>query len=125
MLKYIGAPLDKGQIILIAVIIVFFVLYIVLTILRQKKGVSQQKQMLDSIKVGNKIKTIGGLIGTIVDFHTLPNNEKTIVLECGEGDKVCYLEYDINAILQVIKSSETSDDTAEKSLDDSEEQSKE
>ncbi len=47
---------------------VFFVLMIVMTIIPQRKQKKKQAEMFNSIQVGDKIMTIGGFVGTIVEY---------------------------------------------------------
>ncbi|HQC54200.1 MAG TPA: preprotein translocase subunit YajC [Clostridia bacterium] len=44
---------------------VFFVIMIVMTIIPQRKQKKQYQSMMDSLKVGDKIMTTAGIIGTI------------------------------------------------------------
>ena len=47
---------------------VFFVLMIVLTIVPQRKQKKKMQEMINSIQIGDKIMTIGGFVGTIVEY---------------------------------------------------------
>ena len=47
---------------------VFLVIMIVMTIIPQRKQKKKQEAMMNSIQVGDKIMTIGGIIGTIVEY---------------------------------------------------------
>lgn len=47
---------------------VFLVLMIVMTIIPQRKQKKKQEEMMNSIQIGDKIMTIGGFIGTIVEY---------------------------------------------------------
>lgn len=47
-------------------IVAILVVFIILIIIPQRKRDKQAKEMLASMKVGSKIKTIGGIYGTIV-----------------------------------------------------------
>ncbi len=49
--------------IMFVIIGVVLVLMIVLTIIPQKKRQKQQQQMMDSLTVGTKLMTVGGLVG--------------------------------------------------------------
>ena len=71
----------------------FIVLMVVTSILPQRKRQKQQQQMYDSIKVGCKIETIGGFIGTIVELK-----ENTMVLDVGDQDHSTIIVMDRNAI---------------------------
>ncbi|MBE6949129.1 MAG: preprotein translocase subunit YajC [Ruminococcaceae bacterium] len=45
----------------------------------EKKRKKQQQEMRDSLKIGDTITTIGGIVGTIVDV-----DKELIVIETGE-----------------------------------------
>ncbi|UQS83903.1 preprotein translocase subunit YajC [Bombilactobacillus thymidiniphilus] len=66
-----------------SMIFIFFILMIVLmyfTMFRpQKKQEEQRKKMLNALKVGDAVTTIGGLHGTI---DTIDDDNQTIVLDC-------------------------------------------
>ncbi len=47
---------------------VFVVIMIVMTIVPQRKQKKKQEEMMNSIQVGTKIMTIGGMVGTIVEY---------------------------------------------------------
>ena len=47
---------------------VFFVLMIVMTIVPQRKQKKKMQEMINSIQIGDKIMTIGGFVGTIVEY---------------------------------------------------------
>lgn len=53
---------------------VFFVLMIVMTIVPQKKQKKKMQEMINSIQVGDKIMTIGGFVGTIVEYDAATDN---------------------------------------------------
>ncbi|MDD3947714.1 MAG: preprotein translocase subunit YajC [Clostridia bacterium] len=47
----------------------FFVLMIVMTIIPQRKQKKKMEAMMSSITVGDKIMTIGGFVGTIIELN--------------------------------------------------------
>lgn len=47
----------------------FFVLMIVMTIIPQRKQKKKVEAMMSSITVGDKIMTIGGFVGTIIEVN--------------------------------------------------------
>lgn len=81
-------------------ILIFFVLMIVLmyfTMYRpQKKQQEQRQKMLNAIKVGDPVVTIGGLHGTIDE---LDDANQTVVLDC-DG---IYLTFSRSAIRTIAK----------------------
>lgn len=63
------------QILMWGLIIVFFFVFLVLP---EKKRQKNLKKMMDSLKVGDKVMTRGGLIGKIVNVK-----EDSIIIESG------------------------------------------
>ncbi|HOB64502.1 MAG: preprotein translocase subunit YajC [Clostridiales bacterium] len=47
----------------------FFVLMIVMTVIPQRKQKKKMQEMMSSITIGDKIMTIGGFVGTIVEVN--------------------------------------------------------
>ena len=64
----------------------------------QKKREEESKALLDSIRPGHKVKTIGGICGTVVEVN---NEDNTFVLETGsETSGKSYMRFDKYAIAQ-------------------------
>ena len=87
-----------GHIILIkcdtlSTVIAFFIW----TTVSNKKRQKQEQERLASIKVGDKVKTIGGICGYIVELN---DEENTFVVETGTDDKKSYIKLDKQAIYQ-------------------------
>ena len=77
---------------LAAILIVFFVL----SNRTNKKRQKETQEMLDAVQPGNKVKTIGGICGIVVDVNP---EENTFVLETGtEATGKSYLKFDKQAI---------------------------
>ncbi|UJF14910.1 preprotein translocase subunit YajC [Jeotgalibaca sp. MA1X17-3] len=74
--------------------LIFGVMYFIL-IRPQKKQAKKTKDMLDQIKPGDKVVTIGGLHG-VVDEVNLTNN--TVILDC-EG---IFLTFEKRAISRIV-----------------------
>ncbi len=56
---------------------VFLVLMIVMTIIPQKKQKKKQEEMMNSIQIGDKIMTIGGFVGKIVEYD--PGTDQYVI----------------------------------------------
>lgn len=72
----------------------------------QKKQQNQRQALLDSMKIGDSVVTIGGLHGVISDFD---DTKKTILIDC-EG---IILEFDRAAIKTVTPNSTTVEEPVE------------
>lgn len=76
------------------VLIVFFFL----SNRSNKKRQKETQDMLDAVQPGNKVKTIGGICGIVVEVNP---EENTFVLETGtEASGKSYLKFDKQAIYQ-------------------------
>lgn len=65
---------------------------------RSKKQREEAEEMINAVKPGNKVKTIGGVCGIVVEVDL---EENTFVLETGsETTGKCYMKFDRQAILQ-------------------------
>ena len=73
-----------------------------------KKKQQEAKNMLEAMKIGDKVKTIGGVCGYLYEIN---NEENTIVLETGTADKKSYVKFDRAAIYQTapVKGIETAE----------------
>lgn len=78
---------------------VFFVLMIVMTIIPQKKRQKKTQEMMDNLAVGDKVMTIGRMVGTI---RLIDNENARITLDVGTGDSETLVVFDRNAIGYVI-----------------------
>lgn len=56
--------------IMFAVLGGFFVIMILMTVIPNRKRKKQTNEMFSSLTVGDKIMTVGGIIGTIIDIDT-------------------------------------------------------
>ena len=62
-----------------------------------KKKQKEADERLNNIKIGDRIKTIGGVCGFLVEINEAEN---TIVIETGNENKKCYVKFDRQAIYQ-------------------------
>ncbi len=74
-------------------IALMFVLFYVLLIRPQQKRLKQQQAMLSALKVGDRVVTGGGLIGTI----TRLTSDSEVEVDLGNGNKVTALRYTLSA----------------------------
>lgn len=83
---------------LIIIIIAVFVLMFVLTSIPQKKRQKQMQNMLAQLKPGDQIKTIGGMIGTIIAVNDMTG---ILTINVGTEDAPTYITVDRVAIYSV------------------------
>ncbi|MDY6367133.1 MAG: preprotein translocase subunit YajC [Clostridia bacterium] len=62
-----------------------------------KKKQKEAQEMMDNLKIGDRIKTIGGVCGFLVEVN---KSENTIVIETGSENNKCYIKFDKGAIYQ-------------------------
>ena len=70
---------------LISLVLMVAIFYFLL-IRPQQRRVRQQRQLVESLRVGDEVITIGGLFGTILDM-----DDETITLDPGSGMRLKYL----------------------------------
>ncbi len=87
-----------GTLIWIVVIVALFVGMMFVNRRSQKKRQEEADKMLNAIKPGNKVKTIGGICGIVVEVCP---DDNTFVLETGtEKSGKSYIKFDRQAIYQ-------------------------
>lgn len=93
--------IDYSQIVsyvLIGVMVVILVVSMVLMNRRAKKRQQEAQDLIDAVKPGNKVKTIGGICGIVVEVDP---DEDTFVLETGtETSGKCYIKFVRQAIFE-------------------------
>ena len=102
MMNFLLAEGNAGSSwLLLGVFVVLMVLMLVVPSISNKKRMAAYREMQDNLKAGDKIQTIGGIVGRLVKIKD-KNGYKTIVLETGDKDKKMYIEFDINAIAGIV-----------------------
>ena len=91
-----GSP--WGMYIMLGAIAVIFVVMMVYSRRSQTKRQQETLEMLNAIKPGNKVKTIGGICGVVVEIC---KEDNTFVLETGtEASGKSYIKFDMQAVYQ-------------------------
>lgn len=84
--------------VILGVLIVAIIVMFIFSGRRRKKQEEEAKNLIDAVKPGNKVKTIGGICGIVVEVDT---EENTFVLETGsEQSGKCFIKFDRQAIYQ-------------------------
>ena len=82
----------------IGVIIVLLIAFFVWSFLSQKKKQKAYNETINAIRPGSKVKTIGGIVGEVVEVD---DEENTFVLRTGGSDgNYSYMKFDKQAIYQ-------------------------
>ena len=79
------------------VIIVAMIGLLVWQTISGKKKQKEAQKMLNQLKKGDRVKTIGGVCGFVVEIN---DAENTFVLETGTDDNKSYVKFDKGAIYQ-------------------------
>lgn len=98
-----AANAQPGQIIIYVVLILILVAMLILPYFTQKKKNAEFLKMIDSIKVGDLVRTAGGIIGKVTKI-TDKGEIKTVTLETGSKTEKSYIEFDMSMIYCVLKS---------------------
>ena len=88
---------------MLVIIIVMFVVVYFSSIKPQQKRFKEHPQLLDSIKKGNKIMTVSGLYGTILEVY----DEDILIALDPEGVKV---KLNRNAVVSIIEDKENNEE---------------
>lgn len=75
-------------------LILFLVVFYFLLIRPQQKRQKERMAMLNALKKGDKVVTIGGLHGTIVDL-----NDDQVVLRVNENTKLTFERNAVNIVI--------------------------
>ena len=87
-----------GSTVLILGLVAVVVLFMIFNSRSTKKRQQEAQNKLDAIRPGNKVKTIGGICGVVVEVNPEDN---TFVLETGtEASGKSYLKFDKQAVYQ-------------------------
>ena len=89
---------NAGSYVMIIALVAVIVVFMVLNSRSAKKRQQEQQSMLDAIRPGNKVKTIGGVCGVVVEVNP---DDNTFVLETGtEASGKSYIKFDKQAVYQ-------------------------
>ena len=97
MLYNLCAAKNYASLIMLGFLVVLFIVMLVVSNRQKKKQQKEIQEKLDSLKVGDRVKTIGLICGIVVDVNP---EENTFVLETGTEDKKSYVKFDKGAIYQ-------------------------
>ena len=84
-----------GTLVIFGVMLVAIVGLFIWSSISNKKKQKEALNMVESLKKGDKVKTIGGICGYVVEID---NDENTFVLETGTDTNKCCIKFDKGAI---------------------------
>lgn len=97
MLSNLLAQADTTSTVMIVVLLVAIVGLFIWSSYSNKKRQKQAQEMVNGIKVGDKVKTIGGICGYVAEID---DSENTFVLRTGMAGKESFVKFDKGAIYQ-------------------------
>lgn len=103
MINFICAEQQGNNVLFSVIIIVALLGMLIFPYFTQRKKNKEYVDMLNSIKVGDLVKTAGGIIGKITKI-TEKGEIKTVILETGSKTEKSYMEFDMSMIYCVMKS---------------------
>lgn len=91
-----------SSILWLVILIVMVVVMLVLPSITQKKKIAAYQEMQNRLKAGDKVQTIGGIVGKINRIKE-KDGVKTVLIETGDKSNKMVIEFDINAIAGVVE----------------------
>ena len=93
-----GAASGWEMYVVMGVIVLMFVVMVTLQSKKRKKSQDEYTGMLDTLRPGMRVKTVGGVIGRIKEIREEGPGFKTVLLETGTSTVL----YDLQAIYGVV-----------------------
>lgn len=113
-MKFLCENTSTGSPIVVYIILaVMVVAMLIMPYFTNKKRNQQYMDMISSIKVGDLVKTAGGIIGRVTKI-TDKGEIKTIILETGAKSSKSTMEFDISSIYCVLQSTKVEEAKEEK-----------
>ena len=111
-----GGNSNYSSLIMLGIMVVAIVLLMVFSRRSNKKKQEETEAMLKAIKPGNKVKTIGGICGVVVEICP---DDNTFVLETGtEASGKSFLKFDMQAVYQTDAVVEKQEDKKEEKTEE-------
>lgn len=102
MTNFLLASNNTSSILWLVILIVLVVVMMVLPSVNQKKKIQAYQEMQNRLKAGDKVQTIGGIVGKINKIKE-KDGVKTVLIETGAKSNKVVIEFDINAIAGVVE----------------------
>ena len=98
----LSAATPASSIVWLVILIGLVIAMLVMPSITQKKRIKAYEEMKSRLRSGDKVQTIGGIVGKIVRIKEA-NGVQTVFIETGEKNKKTVIEFDINAIAGVVE----------------------
>ena len=86
----------------VGVLVVLVAALLIVPMFTNKKRAKQESERYNSLRPGDVIKTVGGIIGTVIEIRQVSPTEKELVIETGVGDNKTTMVFDIHALYQIV-----------------------
>ena len=96
------SAMDTQQIVLIVLVVLLVIVLIVMPIFTNKKRQQSVNTLHNSLKVGDKVMTIGGIIGIVTEVKQTSPVDKEFTIETGEEGRKTTMVLDIKALYQIM-----------------------
>lgn len=80
---------------MLLILVGFFAIYILMSVLPQRKRRKQMMEMMNSMTIGTEVKTIGGMLGKIVSMN---EDSGVYVINVGTDEAPTYITIEKTAI---------------------------
>ena len=88
---------QAGTYIIMAVLLIAIIGLFIWQSYTNKKKAKEAQNMVNTLKIGDRVKTIGGICGFVAQIN---DDENTFVLETGLEENKSYVKFDKGAIYQ-------------------------
>lgn len=102
MVNFLIGAIDTQTVIMLVLLAVMVVVLIVLPMFTNKRRNKAINDLHSSLRPGDVIKTVGGIVGTIVEIKEINAVDKEMVVETGVGNNKSTMVFDVQAVYQVI-----------------------
>ena len=102
MNNFLLAAENTSSVVWLILLIAMVVVMLVLPSVSQKKRVKAYQEMQDRLRAGDKVQTVGGIVGKIHKIKET-NGVKTVFIETGDKSNKVVIEFDMNAIAGVVE----------------------
>ena len=88
--------------VILGAVVVLFIVMMMFQTRKRKRSADEYRGMLDTLRPGTRVKTVGGVIGRIREIREEAPGFKTVLLESGDPKNPSLVLYDIQAIYGVV-----------------------
>lgn len=107
MTNMVTLALDGGTIGMIVVLVVLMIAMFAMSIIPQRKRQKKAQEMMNSITVGTKVKTIGGFVGEVKKIDNMSNTFTLDLSANGDGSTMVVIDRSaIYTVMEAVKNVE-------------------